>query len=208
MKKYFYVLMLTGCVMNLMFTVSCSEYPTYEELKSDEQKIIKRKILQEKEISVIHEYPADGVFGENEFVQLSSGIYLHVVDSGNGDRARVSADGSATEVLVRVSGEYYVSDSTYRFSTFSNGNDPFYFKYGSAYGVVTANSTSYNSYYYFFGIGLESVLSYVGDSAVVKLIVPGYSEISSYPAGSTMQNADRYGYVPVYYDKVRYTFYK
>ncbi|MDR1098433.1 MAG: DUF4827 domain-containing protein [Tannerella sp.] len=206
MKKSFYILVLISCVMNLMFTVSCNKYPTYEELKSDEKRVINR-ILSRKDITVIYEYPADGVFKENEFVQLSSGIYLHVIDSGNGDRAKASVSG-ATEVLVRVSGEYYYTDSTYSFSTFPNGNDPFYFKYGSAYSVVSANSNTYNSYYYLFSMGLESILSYVGDSAVVQLIVPGYSEINSYPAGSTMQNADRYKYVPIYYDRVKYTFYK
>jgi hypothetical protein len=205
MKKGFYILVWISCVLNLLFTGSCSKYPTYEKLKSDEKKIIKR-ILNEKGIEVINEYPADGVFGENQFVQLSSGIYLHVVDSGNGNRAQISANGT-TEILVRVKAEYTYSDSLYQYDTFQNGYEPFYFKYGSAYGVVSDYSSSYNLYYFLFGIGLESILSYVGDSAVVKLIVPGYSEINSYPAGSTWQNADRYSYIPVYYDKVRYTFY-
>lgn len=205
MKKGFYILLLISCVTSLMFTVSCNKYPTYEDLKSDERKVID-KILAEKGITVIHEYPSSGVFEENEFVQLSSGIYLHVVDSGNGNRAEASPD-HTTSVLVRVSGEYYYSDSVYQFSTFPNGNEVFDFKYGSAYNVVSANSNSYNAYYYFFGMGLESVLSYVGDGAVVKLIVPGYSEINSYPAGSTMQSSDRYEYIPIYYDRIKYTFY-
>ncbi len=206
MKKCFYVLVLISCIMNLMFIVSCDKYPTYEELKSDEREIINR-VLVEKGIKVIHNYPSNGVFEENEFVQLSSGIYLHVVDSGNGDRAKAGTD-RATDVLIRVSGEYYYGDSVYQFNTFQNGNEGFSFKYGSAYSVVTAHSNSYNSYYYFFSMGLESVLSYVGDGAVVKLIVPGYSEINNYPGGSAMQNSDRYEYIPIYYDKVRYTFYK
>jgi hypothetical protein len=205
MKNGFYFLAWACCVVHLLSAVSCNNYPTYEELKSDEKKVIKR-ILNEKGIEVINEYPANGVFEENQFVQLSSGIYLHVVDSGNGNRAKVGADGT-TEVLVRVKAEYTYSDSLYQYDTFQNGYNPFYFKYGSAISVVSDYSSSYNLYYYLFGMGLESILSHVGDSAVVKLIVPGYSEISSYPAGSTWQSADRYGYVPIYYDKVRYTFY-
>lgn len=203
MKKGFYVLVLMGCVLNLMFTVSCNKTKTFEELKSDEKKVIK-KILNEKNITVLSEYPSDGVFGEDEFVQLSSGIYLNVVDSGNGERAVYGE----TDLLLRVSGEYYYGDSSYAFTTFSNTASPFEFKYGYAYNVVSDHSYSYDAYYYFFGMGMESILSYVGDSATVKLIVPGYSEISSYPAGSTMQSADGNSFVPIYYDRVRYVFYK
>ena len=64
-----------------------------------------------------------------------------------------------------------------------------------------------NLYYYYFSLGLESVLSYVGDSSVVKLIVPGYSEVSGAPGGSTLQSSDSYKYIPIYYDRVRYIFY-
>ncbi|MDR0394400.1 MAG: DUF4827 domain-containing protein [Tannerella sp.] len=205
MKKGFYVLVLVSCVTHLLSVVSCNKYPTYEELKSDELKVIKR-ILDTKGIEVITEYPANGVFEENQFVQLNSGIYLHVVDSGTGRRAQAGASGT-TEVLVRLKAEYTYADSLYQYDTFQNGYDPFYFKYGSALSVVSANGTSYNQYYMLFSIGLESILSYVGDSAVVKLIIPGYSEINNYPAGSTMQSSDRTKYVPIYYDKVRYTFY-
>jgi hypothetical protein len=206
MKKSFYILVLISCVTHLLFTVSCNKYPTYEELKSDELKVIKR-ILNTKGIEVINEYPANGVFEENQFVLLNSGIYLHVVDSGSGRRAQAGASGT-TEVLVRVKGEYTYSDSVYQFDTFQNGHDPFYFKYGSALSVVSSNNTSYNSrYYMLFSIGLESVLSYVGDSAVVKLIIPGHAEINNYPAGSSMQSSDRNRYIPIYYDKVKYTFY-
>jgi hypothetical protein len=196
-----------GCVLNLVFTVSCNKTKTYEELKSDERKLI-AKIRNEKNMVILDTYPTDGVFGENEFVQLSSGIYLNVVDSGNGNRPAVrTTDKGGTGILIRLSGEYYYGDTTYTFNTFSNTSTPFEFEYGTAYTVVNNHASSYDAYYYFFSMGLESILSYVGDSAIVKLLVPGYSEISNYPAGSTMQNGDGSGFIPVYYDKVRYSFY-
>ena len=202
MKKAFYILIVTGCVLNLIFTVSCNDIPTYEELKSAENKVI-RSILDEKNIKVLSEYPENGVFGENEFVQLNSGIYLNVVDSGNGNRAVYGV----TDLLVRVSGESYHKDTTIAFSTFHNAAYPFEFRYGSAYNVVQDYARFENLYYYYFSMGLESILSYVGDSSVVRLIVPGYSEIDGAPGGSTMQSSDRYRYVPIYYDRVRYIFY-
>lgn len=202
MKKGITILMLMGCVLNLMFSVSsCNDTKTYEELKADEKKVIKR-ILAEKNINVLSEYPKDGVFGENEFVQLSSGIYLNVVDSGNGNRAVYDE----TTVLVRASGEWFETDTSYTFSTFVNSAYPFEFKYGYAYNVVSEKASDYY-YYMFFGMGFESILAYVGEGAIVKLIVPGYSEIGGYAAGSSMQNADGSVYIPIYYDKVKYTFY-
>lgn len=196
--------------MSLVFTVSCDEeYPTFEELKSAEKKRV-NKIIAEKGITVLKEYPADKVFGENEFVELSSGIYLHVVDSGNGNRAQINA----TTVLIRVELEYYdtSADSTVRLSSFTNTASPFEFKYGQAYYIVaaqTAANLSYGDpYAYYFSVGLESILSYVGDGAEVKLIVPGYSEVSSnVGGGSHFQTASLYQYVPIYYERVKYTFY-
>ncbi len=213
MKKSFYFLLLIGCVLNLVF-VSCKKTKTYEELKSDEKKLI-NKIINEKDMIILSQYPSNGVFGENEFVQLSSGIYLNVVDSGNGNRAVAGT----TDILIRMSGDYYYGDSTYPFNTFSYTTypymtSPFEFKYGSAYSVVSAHSSSSytDPYYLFFSVGLETVLSYVGDSAIVKLLVPGYSEISygtsDISAASTFQGGSGSAFVPIYYDKVRYSFYQ
>ena len=183
-------------------------------MKAAEKKIINR-VLAEKNIEVLKEYPENGVFGENQFFQLPSGIYLNVVDSGNGNRAVINE----TMVLVRTSGEYYALDTAISFNTFSTISTPFgyistpfEFKYGLASNVVSEHSYNYNGlYYYFFGIGLESILTYVGDSSTVKLIVPGYSEItvgnSPLGAGSTFQNSDGYSFIPIYYDRVRYIFY-
>jgi len=209
MKKSFYISVLIGSVLSMIFTVSCNNTPTYEELKAAEQKVI-RRILDEKGITVLSEYPANGVFKEKEFVQLRSGIYLNVVDSGNGNRAVAYQ----TDVLIRASGEYTTrisgtkQDTLVVFSTFSNIYEPFEFRYGNAYGVAQEKSQYDPLYYDYFGMGMESILSYVGDSAIVKLIVPGHSEVNGAPGGSTMQNGSGSAYIPIYYDRVRYTFYK
>ena len=202
MKKCFYFLVLILSVLNMLFTNSCNDMPTYEEMKSAEQKLI-RRMISEKNITLLTEYPTDGVFKENEFFQLSSGIYLNVVDSGNGNRAvRYN-----TDVLVRVSGEYHDDkDSLVQFNTFMNELYPFEFKYGLASLSIQANQ--YNSYYNkFFSLGIESILTYVGDSAVVKLIVPGYSEINGVGGGSTYQSAISGKYIPIYYDRIKYIYY-
>jgi len=202
MKKSFYILVMFFITLSLIFTVSCNKTITYGEMKANENKIIK-KIITDYNIEVLEEYPADGVFGANQYVHLSSGIYLNVVDSGTGNRAIPNV----TDVLVRVSGAFHYSDTTESFSTFTNTYSPMEFRYGLARNVVDQNSSAYNLYYLFFGIGLESVMSYVGDSSVVKMIVPGYSEISSYPAGSTYQSSSGSMFIPIFFDRVRFTFY-
>ena len=204
MKKFFYALVLISFALTFVFTVSCNKTPTFEEMRDAEMKII-RQVLQRKNIEVLDAYPSNGVFGENQFVRLSNGIYLNVVDSGNGNRAVPNQ----TTVLIRTSGEYYVKhvDSVYYFNNFLNTKLPFEFKYGNAYGVV--NEHYGDDYYLLFSMGLESVLSYVGEGAVVKLLVPGSAEIGSYPASSTYQGSgESYTFVPIYYDRVKYTFYQ
>ena len=207
MKKGFYVFRLIYIALALVFTISCNKTRTYEEMKSAEKKLINR-ILAEKNIEVLDEYPESGVFGENQFVVLNTGIYLNVVDSGNGNRAVYNE----TRVLVRVKGSYYETDETSEFNTFLNTYPPFEFKYGYASTVVGEHANSFDMYYMVFSAGLESILEYVGENAIVKLIVPGYAEILSssnyYSVGSTFQTSGLTNtFVPIYYDRVRYTFY-
>ena len=202
MKKSFYVLAMLWTTLTAVFTVSCNKTITYGEMKSAENKIIKR-IIADHNIEVLEEYPKNGVFGENQFVHLSSGIYLNVVDSGNGNRAIPNG----TDILIRLSGAFYESDTTENFSTFTNSSPPMEFRYGFARNVVEDHSYSYDIYFMYFGVGLESIMSFVGDSAIVKLIVPGYSEIDSYPAGSAYQSSAGNRFIPIYFDRVRYTFY-
>ena len=212
MKKSFYILALVSFALMAGFPISCNKTPTYDEMKAAEMKLI-RRIISERKMEVLDEYPKNGVFGENQFVKLSNGIYLHVVDSGNGERA-VFDGYNSTDILVRVQGSYYEKvekrDTVYNFSTFSNGSSPMEFKYGFANSVVNEHQYSYyDPYYYFFGMAIESMLSYVGDSAVISMLVPGHAEIGSYTAGSTMQaGGSTYKFVPIFYDRIRYIFYK
>jgi hypothetical protein len=152
-----------------------------------EKKAIDR-FVDEQGFEILKNYPASGVFGEKQFVLLSSGLYLNVVDSGNGNRPV-----TGTNILLRASGRVLLND------TFSfNGFDPMSiiiswpmeFKY-NAYNSNDATG-------YFFSEGLVGGLEYVGDSAVVKMIVP-------FKIGSTYQQTNGN---PIYYDKVRYIFEK
>jgi hypothetical protein len=188
MKKSFNIVMAICAVMIL---IGCDNSKTYTDRLNDERKAINRLINRE-DFKIIP-YPEDGVFGEKEFAHLSNGVYFNIVDSGNGNRA---VPGS-TIVLSRFKGEILLvnADTTYLIDIFDGHNHPLEFTYGGSYNRET-DSNGYGSMLY--GEGFATPLSYVGDSAIVKLIVP-------FRVGGSGQTSD---YIPVYYSRVRYIFEK
>ena len=158
---------------------SCNDQKTAQELIQEEKKAIERFIARNG-IRTLSSYPKDGVFAENEYYRNPDGLYIHVVDSGNGRRA-VNAD----EIQVRFSEiQYFKSDTTSTSSDYISAY-PFAFLYGNPY--------SYDSYYSCIGWAIP--LSYVGEGAVVNLIIP------SNLGATNDQNA----YRPVFYKGLRYT---
>ena len=159
-----------------VFFTSCNNYRTYADMKKDQKKSIDR-VIAEKGLEIIHTYPANGVFKENQFVLLDNGVYLNVIDSGNGNRAVLGK----TRILMRCSVEriFFAFGDTAKYNLFENSYNPIEFIYGNARSEIGA----WASYYpgpqyntpiqcYYLSTGLESVLRYVGENAEVKLIVP------------------------------------
>jgi hypothetical protein len=151
----------------------------------EEKRAISR-LIDENGFEVLSSYPENGVFKENQFVKLKSGLYINVIDSGNGKRATVN-----TTILCRFSVKELLDDTIPQ-ENFSNGTYPIEFKYG----IGLTSGSSFGTYYY--NQGLASGLEYVGDSAWVKLIVP-------FAMGSEYHS--QYG-IPLYYSRVRYIFEK
>lgn len=174
---------------------SCSESRrTYTEMLKDERKII-RKLIDSLDIKLLDKYPENGVFADNEFYELPSGLYINVIDSGNGNRAVANS----TVILCRFEFDYF-DGRTGSYNTIDGFNSlldgepigPMIFVYG-------ASSVSEKSYFStLYGGGLVEPLSLVGDSSYVKLIVP-------FKIGGQGQhtNGD-----PIYYKKLRYIFEK
>jgi hypothetical protein len=164
-------------------------------MKRDEQRAIDRLIATEG-FEILKKYPADSVFGEKQFVVLDNGVYLNVIDSGNGNRAKLYS----TTILMRCSGRYIFEADTGSFSIFYNSTFPIEFIYGYASNVIALAATSSGSAeWYLLSLGLESILGYVGENAEVKLIVP-------FEYGSTYQKENSRG-APLYFDRVKFMFY-
>jgi len=185
MKKSFDILMI---VCAIILVASCNNGPrSLSEMLKDEKKAINR-LIDREDITILSAYPEDGVFKENEFFQLSNGVYINVVDSGNGERAELGS----TIISSRFEGEYiYVlSDTTETISGFENNVYPVRFVYGQLVPVASS------FYSYLLCEGLQVGLSHVGDRSQVKLIIP-------FKVGSYTQQQ---GGNPLYLTKVTYTF--
>jgi hypothetical protein len=186
MKKSFYILMSMIAIMTI---ASCSKSArTYTQMLNDEKKAISRIIAREG-FEVLNSFPANGVFGENQFFELSNGVYINIVDSGNGNRA---IPGS-TVVLARLEAEYWdvLADTSYVYNGFSSNFYPLRFTYGS--NLLSPVPQIFGDLY---SDGVVTGLAYVGDSSLIRAIIP-------FKVGSSYQktNGD-----PVYISRLRYIF--
>jgi hypothetical protein len=181
---------------------SCNKQKSFSQYKKEERAAIAALIAKEG-FEILHTYPGDGVFGEKQFVLLDNECYLNVIDSGNGRRAVEDK----TLVLMRASYIGITESDTTTYSIFSNAFAPLEFTYGrmnEAKYRMTQNAVGDG--FYFLSPGVESALKYVGDGAIVRMIIPfDNGQYSKYPnnIGSAYQDDAR---IPMYLDKVRFVF--
>jgi hypothetical protein len=183
-KIFLFVLPITG--LFIAFS-SCDNSKTAQEYLREEKKAIERYI-DRKGIGVTSDYlPAfkNGTngFETNKYFRTTEGLYIHVVDSGNGKRVRPLLD----EVLVRF--DYYFDIKAYAGGdttqyTLPYTQFPVEFKYGTG---------SYSSYFACNGWAIP--LSYMGEGAIIDLIIPS----------SLGSQSDNSAYRPVFYKNLRYT---
>ena len=180
----------------VLLITSCDKTQSYADMLKAEEKAIER-LMDEEDIVVLKEYPADGVFKENEFYQMDNDVYINVIDSGNGNRMGTKRQNVNSRFVVR----FFKSD-TLELDGFASSRLPVTFsyqKYTEVYYIwgYDQNDTNVDAVMSsFICEGLASGLQHVGDSAVVKLIVPFKVGPSSF-----QQSGE-----PLYFPKVRYTF--
>ena len=188
MKKGFYI----GWILCAAWLIAgCNNNRQYTDLLKAQDKAISR-LIDENEFEILNSYPENGVFKSNEFVILDNGVYLNVVDSGNGNRATAGT----TTVLCRFNVKWLVewqSMDTATVSNLQNGTEPMVYKYGAS----IPTSTDYFSAT-FFSTYIFSGLEHVGDSSVVKLIIP-------FDLDGNNRTFSGSG-VPLYFSKVQYRF--
>jgi len=163
---------------------SCNQSKTLQELLQEERKAIDRFISM-NDLVILKVYPKDGVFKENEYFRTTEGLFFQVVDSGNGNRVKFLNDVAVRYDYLRYVKEAASGDSSYYYS------NPYYEPYSFVFGV-TQTYSSYNS-----PVCQAWVipLAYVGEGAVVNMIIP--SSLGAYSDNSSV--------IPVFYRNLRYT---
>lgn len=158
-----------------------------------QEKIRKEKkaidaFIDRNDLVILNEYPKSGVFKEKEYFRTSDGLYINVVDSGNGVRVVPNVD----EVLVRFESvihiKEYIKDSSTGVYYPNYSIFPKEFIYGNTASYATDPD-------YLTCNGWAVPLGFVGEKAIVNLIVP------SSMAG---QN-DSYNFNPLFYKNLQYT---
>ena len=183
MKK---TVIFTGLFILLagFLTISCDNSKSMQEYIREEKKAIERYILSQN-IEVLNDYPADSVFKKNQYYKTDEGLYMHVADPGNTSRRVQVYD----EVLVRFDYRYfiksYVSGSTDSL-VLNYAYFPIEFRYGISYDIDRIGLAC---------SGFAIPLSYVGEGAVVDLIIP--SELGN--------STDNSSFAPVFYKNLKYT---
>ena len=172
-KSRFIILLLIGFIIA---GSACSKQKSPQELLKEENKAIDRFINQNG-FKILSEYPKNRIFQEKEFYRDASGLYIHVVDSGNGSRVKVNQT-----VLGRYDGQVSFKNDTIRNSS---GYQPDEFIYGR--GTFPSPTCA----------AWEYALLYVGDESEVSLIIP--SKLGTY--------YNKMNYLPVYIQSLKLTIY-
>lgn len=80
MKRISYLFFLV--FLTSLLSTSCTKTKTYSELLNDEQTLI-GAYIKRNNINVLSSFPADKKWGPNDYVLTPTGLYFHLVDSGN-----------------------------------------------------------------------------------------------------------------------------
>lgn len=172
---------------------ACSDSESYADRVEREKKAISR-FINENNIQVLNEYPSNGVFQSNQFYLDPSGVYINVIDSGNGKRADAS---KRAEVYFRFKDRIWLPASESDTVSLSNLSVyPLSFNYGVSATYTGDYNTNQISFYY-LSPGIVEPLKYVGENAKVRLIVPFRDR-----AGSAFQISS---FQTVYFGEVEYT---
>lgn len=168
---------------------SCDKGKTYGEKVEEERDMIKQ-FMSDSSFVVLGSFPSDSVFGSKEFVEYSDGVYLNVVDYGSERHFKTKDLVTVRFTEINLSTGIKISNMT----SDNQGTHPDVFRY-------TYHSSTWQSGYFVHENGNEypllmtmydatavpagwlMPLSFLGDGAHVKLIVPhkmGHSDASYY----------------------------
>lgn len=200
MKKLV-LLFLSLLAFNFAFQ-ACDDSKTYAEMLEEEDDAI-AAFIRDNDIQVISQtefFNNDSTtdVSKNEYVQLSSGVYMQIVDKGSDNLADTVKNNDP--ILVRFM-EYSILDKDTSLSNLNSVETVDEFKYtitSSSIAAIFTQGYMYSVYGPSVPAGWLVPLPYVRDMAHVKLIVP-----------SKMGHSTAMQYVyPYFYDIKKYQIYR
>nr|WP_320057507.1 DUF4827 domain-containing protein [uncultured Bacteroides sp.] len=197
MRKLTFLFLSLLCVG--AFFQACDNTKTYAEMLSDEKDAI-NDFIKTNNIKVISqsEFEKDTItnVAANEYVGFSNGVYMQIVDRGEGDTVK-----TRDEILVRFMEYDIMKKDTTIVSNFGTDDWVDSFNYTVSGSLVSGTFTEGNMLRY-YGANVPSgwliPLPYIKDRAHVKLIIPS-------KMGHT--TASQYVY-PYFYDITKFQIYK
>lgn len=153
---------------------ACSDTKTYAEMMEEEDDAI-RDFIKANDITVISQsefYAQDSMTGNNEYVQLTSGVYMNIVDKGSSSPSDTVKNNDL--ILVRFMEYDILAEDTTLSNIADPGNvDEFkYTKTSTSIAGIFTQGYMYNYYGSSVPAGWLVPLDYVRSGAHVKLIVP------------------------------------
>ena len=169
MKKWLFLILFPLCISFF----SCEKEKdgtSYTDLIKQEKAILEQ-FVKEKGFKVLNEFPGDSIFAEDEFFLLDNGVYLRIIDNGDGISP---TKGAKIETVAK--GVFLAKGEMTKFfdgfdSSAGEVNWPLEFNYGDE---VFADDI-------YLSTGYADVLKYVGNNSTVSMIVP-------FAVGSYRQN--------------------
>lgn len=189
MKKIIHIILVMSALS--LVVVACSG-DSYQK-KLDKQKKAIRNFMSDKEITVIP-YPADHIFGENEFCEAeNSGVYYQVVKPG--DLKHPLDDKYLTKVVMRFDSVLYmVSKNTEKGNNHNNHHEiTFTYNNSGTYSGGTYGSINWTYMSPSLVVPLQKGL---GSGAEINILIP-FNNGSSYQIQA---------YEPFYFSGVKYSF--
>ena len=178
------IVFIVSFILLGLMGISCDNGKSMQEYIREEKKAIENYIFS-KGIEVLNEYPKDSVFKGNQYYKTREGLYMHVVDPGNIERQAQQGN----TILVRPDYMYYIK------SYVSGNTDSITISY-MYLPIEFVYNISYSSDRTGLACpGYSIPLSYVGEGAVVDLIIP--SELGN--------SSDNSSFAPVFYKNLKYT---
>ena len=161
--------------------MACDDGKTYIELREEEDKAIEKYLTSDGRW--VADIPADGIFLTEEnsenppYYRLPDDVYMQILSMGYLDSTRhfFVVDDKVYFRYTRMSltdwADGIVSTSG-NMSDASGSSDQYYFTYTTQMG-------SNYSMYFEYGLGIQYPLQYVGNGAMLRLVVPSKMGFSS-----------------------------